>query len=175
MREKIPTRKKLRTRTLSTQWSGIVVHKLKFVFASPLRDKFITLVYKVVSLVFNDKLFFVQTEITNTCSFCWSAFFWNVKLHLRLCIEFLKSPVFLRKLCICPMIFMIEWFLMVSISLLKCTFAGSVVYFSMIVSKIWCNFCFVYYVRNLELIGKGAVRLITVYCFSVITSLYFSM
>ena len=44
MREKILTRKKLRTRTLFTQWSGFVVHKLKFVFVSTLRDKFISLV-----------------------------------------------------------------------------------------------------------------------------------
>ena len=39
--EKFHTREKLRTWTLSTQWSGYVVHKLKFVFASTLRDKFV--------------------------------------------------------------------------------------------------------------------------------------
>ena len=36
--------KKLRTRTLSTQWSSFVVHKLKLVFVSTLRYKFISLV-----------------------------------------------------------------------------------------------------------------------------------
>ena len=44
MCEKKCTRKKLQTRTLSTQWSGFVVHKLKFVFVSTLRDKLISLV-----------------------------------------------------------------------------------------------------------------------------------
>ena len=44
MREKIRTRKKLRTRALSTQWSGFVALKVKFVFVSTLRDKFISLV-----------------------------------------------------------------------------------------------------------------------------------
>ena len=65
------------------------------------------------------------------------------------------------------MFFMIEWFFMVSISLFKCTFASSVVYFPMIVWKIWCNFCFVYYVRNLALVGNEAIRFIyttSVYC-----------
>ena len=71
-----------------------------------------------------------------------------------------KSPVFLRKFCMCLMFFMIEWFLMVSISLFNCTFAGSVVYFSMIVSEILYNFWFVYYVRNFALVGKEAIRFI---------------
>ena len=44
MREKIRTRKELRTQTLSTKWSGLVVQKLKFVFVSTLRDKFISLI-----------------------------------------------------------------------------------------------------------------------------------
>ena len=44
MREKIRTRKKLQARTLFTQWSGFVVHKIKFVFMSILRDQFISLV-----------------------------------------------------------------------------------------------------------------------------------
>ena len=44
MRENIPTRKKLLTRTLSTQWSDFLVYKLKFVFVSTLKDKFISLV-----------------------------------------------------------------------------------------------------------------------------------
>ena len=42
--KKFRTRKKLRTRTLSTQWSGFVVHKFKFAVVSTLRDKFISLV-----------------------------------------------------------------------------------------------------------------------------------
>ena len=65
---------------------------------------------------------------------------------------------------------------MVSMSLFKCTFAGSAVYFSMIVSKIWCNFCFVYYVPNLALVGKGTIRFIytiTVYCLYFIFCDYF--
>ena len=44
MREKSSHQKKLRTRTLSTQWSGFVVHKLKFDFVATLTDKFISLV-----------------------------------------------------------------------------------------------------------------------------------
>ena len=84
-------------------------------------------------------------------------------MYLGLCFEFSNFPVF----CICPMFFMIEWFLMVSTLLLNCTFTGSVVCFSMIVSRIWCNFCFVYDVCNLALVGKGEIRFIyttTVYC-----------
>ena len=42
--KKVRTEKKLRRRTLFTQWSGFVVHKLKFYFMSTLRDKFISLV-----------------------------------------------------------------------------------------------------------------------------------
>ena len=42
--KKFAPEKKLRTRTLFTQWSGFVVHKLKFYFMSTLRDKFISLV-----------------------------------------------------------------------------------------------------------------------------------
>ena len=38
----------------SALWSGFVVYKLKFVFVSTLRDKFISLGQKVVSLVFSD-------------------------------------------------------------------------------------------------------------------------
>ena len=53
MQEKICTRKMVRTRTLSKQWSIFVVHKLKFAFVSTLRDKIISLVKKVVSLVFS--------------------------------------------------------------------------------------------------------------------------
>ena len=90
-----------------------------------------------------------------------------VLLLCRLCFEVFKSPVFLQMFCICPMFFMLEWFLMVSILLFKSSFAGSVVYFSMIVSKIWCNFCFVYNVCNLVLVGKRPIRFIhaiTVYC-----------
>ena len=101
---------------------------------------------------------------------------------MRLCFEFLKSPVILWKFCICPMFFMIEWFLMVSISLFKSTFAVTVEYFSVIVSKIWCNIMIktrfdVYYVCNFALVGKEAIRFIytiTIYClcfFSAITSL----
>ena len=89
-------------------------------------------------------------------------------MYLRFCFEFFKSPVFLQKFCICPMFFMIEWFLMVSITLFKCTFAGSAVYFLLILLKVWCNFYFTYYVRNLELVGKGTIRLvytITFHCF----------
>ena len=91
-----------------------------------------------------------------------------MKLYLGICFEFFKSPVFLWKLCICPMFFMIEWFLMVSITLFKCTFAGSAVYFLLILLKVWCNFYFTYYVRNLELVGKGTIRFIytiTFHCF----------
>ena len=97
-------------------------------------------------------------------------------MYLRLCFEFFKSPVFLRKFCICPMFFMIEWFLMVSITLLNCTFTGSVVYFFMIVSKVWCNICFVCYVRNLTLFGKEAIRFtdtITFYCLCFLFRDYF--
>ena len=101
---------------------------------------------------------------------------------MRLCFGFLKSPVIIRKFCICPMFFVIEWFLMVSISLFKCTFAVTVVYFSVIVSKIWCNIMInirfdVYYVCNFAFVGKEAIRFIytiTIYClcfFPAITSL----
>ena len=99
-----------------------------------------------------------------------------MKLYLRLCFEFFKSPVLLRKFYICPMFFMIEWFLMVSILLFKCTLAGSIVWFSMINSNIWCNFCFVYYARILALVGKGAIRFIytiTVYCLCSVFRFYF--
>ena len=72
---------------------------------------------------------------------------------MRLCFELFKSPVFLGKFCIGPMFFMLEWFLMVSISLFKCTFAGSVVYFSMIV-LMW------FLLYNLALVGKGAIKFI---------------
>ena len=95
---------------------------------------------------------------------------------MRFCFEFLKSPQFLRKFCICSMFFMIEWFLMVSITLFKCTFTGSLVYFFLIVSKVWFNFCFVYYVSNLTLVGKGAIRFIyaiTFYCFCFLFPDYF--
>ena len=88
-------------------------------------------------------------------------------MYLRLYFEFCKSSVFFRKFCICPMLFMIEWFLMVSITLFKCTFANSVVNFFMIVLKFWCNFYFLYYVRNLALVGKGTITFIytiTFYC-----------
>ena len=44
MCERNYTRKKLQTRTLSTQWLGFVVYKLQFVFVSTLRDKLISLV-----------------------------------------------------------------------------------------------------------------------------------
>ena len=44
MREKIRTKKKLQIRTLFTLWSGFVLHKIKFVFMSTLRDRFISLV-----------------------------------------------------------------------------------------------------------------------------------
>ena len=97
-------------------------------------------------------------------------------MYLRFCFEFFKSPVFLRKFCICPMFFMIEWFLMVSITLFKCTFTASVVYFLMIVLKVSCSFCFVYYVRNLALVGKWAIRFIytiTFYCFCFLFRDYF--
>ena len=99
-----------------------------------------------------------------------------MKLYLGICFEFFKSPVFLWKLCICPMFFMIKWFLMVSITLFKCTFAGSVVYFLMIVSKVWCNVCSAYYVRNLALVGKGTIRFIytiTFYCICFLFRDYF--
>ena len=43
-REKIRTKEILWTRALLTQWSGYVVHEIKFVFVSTLRDKFISLV-----------------------------------------------------------------------------------------------------------------------------------
>ena len=89
-------------------------------------------------------------------------------MYLRFCFEFFKFPVFLRKFCIWNMFFMIEWFLMVSITLFKCTFAGSAVYFLLILLKVWCNFYFTYYVRNLELVGKGTIRFIytiTFHCF----------
>ena len=66
---------------------------------------------------------------------------------------------------------------MVSITLFKCTCAGFVLYFFMIILKLWCNFCFTDYVRNLVLVGKGAIRFFiklhvtaSVF-FSVITSL----
>ena len=75
--------------------------------------------------------------------------------------------MFLWKFCFCRMFFMIEWFLMVFILLFKCTFASSLVCFSKIISKIWCSFCFVYYVRNLALVGKGKIKFIytfTTYC-----------
>ena len=65
---------------------------------------------------------------------------------------------------------------MVSITQFKCTFAGSVVYFFMIIWKVWCNFCFVDYVRNLALVGKGAIRFlytITFYCFCFLFRDYF--
>ena len=59
-----------------------------------------------------------------------------------------------------PMFFMIEWFLIVSISLFKCIFADSVVNFFMIVSKISCNFFFVCSVCHLALVEKEAVKFI---------------
>ena len=86
---------------------------------------------------------------------------------MGLCFGFFNSLVFLRKFCIYPLFFVIEWFFMVSISLFKLTFIVSVVYFSIIVSKIWCNFCFVYCGRNLALVGKETIRFIytiTIYC-----------
>ena len=43
-REKIRTKEILRTRALLTQWSSHVVHEIKFVFVSTLRDKFISLI-----------------------------------------------------------------------------------------------------------------------------------
>ena len=61
-------------------------------------------------------------------------------------------------------------------TLFKCTFAGSVVYFFMIISKVLCNFCFIYYVRNLALVGKGTIRFIytiTFYCFCFLFRDYF--
>ena len=81
-------------------------------------------------------------------------------MYLGFCFEFCKSSAFLWKLCICPMFFMIERFLVVSIKLFKCTFAGSVVYFFMVISKVCYDFCFIYYVRNLALVVKGAIRFI---------------
>ena len=84
-----------------------------------------------------------------------------------LCFGFFNSLVFLRKFCIYPLFFVIEWFFMVSILLFKLTFIVSVVYFSIIVSKIWCNFCFVYSGRNLALVGKETISFIytiTIYC-----------
>ena len=95
-----------------------------------------------------------------------------------MCFEFFKSPVFLWKFYIYPMFFMMEWFLMVSILVFKCTFANSVVYFSIIVSKIWCNFCFAYYVCNLALVGKGAtifIYTITGYWLYFLFCYYFFM
>ena len=86
--------------------------------------------------------------------------------------EFFTSLVFLRNFHICPMFFMFEWFLMVSISVFKCSFAGSVAYFSMIVSKISCNFYFVYYVRNLALVRKGTIKLIYIIMVSYLCFLF---
>ena len=74
------------------------------------------------------------------------------------------------------MFFLIEWLLMVSIWLFKCTFAGPVVYFPMIISKVSCNFCFLDYVCNLSLVAKWQsglfiqIEFIVVF-FSLITSL----
>ena len=79
-------------------------------------------------------------------------------MFLRLSFELFTSPVFLGSFSIYSMFSMSEWFFMVSISLFKCTFAVSVVFFSVIVSKIWCKFCFVYHVGNLALIGKGTIK-----------------
>ena len=123
-----------------------------------------SLVYNFASLVFNDKNIFVQTKITNTLLV---GIFLKYKMVLEIAFEYVKSPVFLEKFCICPIFFLIEWFFMISISLFKYVFACSVVYFSSIVSKIWCNSCFAYYVGNLSLIVVGTIRLfytITIYC-----------
>ena len=58
----------------------------------------------------------------------------------------------------------------------KCTRAGPLAYLFMTILKASCNFCFVYYVRNSALVGKGAIRLfyaVTLHCFfsPLITSL----
>ena len=79
---------------------------------------------------------------------------------MRLYFEFFKSPVFLQKFCIFPIFCMIEWFLMVSILWFKLISLVPLLYFSMIVSKIWCNLFSVYYIGNLALVGKGTVRFI---------------
>ena len=84
-------------------------------------------------------------------------------MYLRLYFEFFKSPVFLGKFCIGPVFFMLAWFLMVSISLFKFTFADSIVYSSMKVLKIWCDFCFTIW----HWLERGSIRFIhtiTVYC-----------
>ena len=97
-------------------------------------------------------------------------------MYLGFCFEFFKSPVSLRKLCICSVFFMIERFLMASITLFKGALAGSAVYFFMIISKVWCNFCFIYYVFNWALVGKGVIRfiyIITFYCFCFLFRDYF--
>ena len=49
---------------------------------------------------------------------------------------------------------------MVSILLFKLISLVPLLYFSMIVSKIRCNLCLVYYIGNLALVGKGAFRFI---------------
>ena len=53
------------------------------------------------------------------------------------------------------------------ITVYKNTFAGFVVCFSMIVSRIWCIFCFVHDADNLALAVRGAIRFIYIFaiCF----------
>ena len=96
-------------------------------------------------------------------------------MYLGFSFELFRSLVFFWKFCICPVFFMIEWFLIVSITLFKCTFAGYVVYFFIIIS-VSRNFCFIYYVPHLPLVQKGAIKFIytiTFYCFCFLFRDYF--
>ena len=94
---------------------------------------------------------------------------WFISLNLLLCLHLeISSFVWSGR--------SFRWCSVVSISLCKFTFADSVVYFSMIISKIWSNYYFVYCVRKLALVRKGAIRFIytvTVYCLYFLFCDYF--
>ena len=56
-------------------------------------------------------------------------------------------------------------FFVVFKSLFQCAFASSIVYFSMVVSKIWYNFCIAHYIGNLALVREAIKFIYTITTF----------
>ena len=173
MLEKSCTRKKLRTRTLSTQRSGFVVHKLRFALVSTLRDKFISLVSKVVSLVFNH----FRSNINNKyLFFLLVGISLNYKIVFEVVLWVLQVSSILSKVLYLLYrfhVWMISYGSHIFVWMYLRWFRSMFLHGSF---KDLMYFCFAYYVRNLTLVLGGTIRFIyriTVYCLCFLFRDYF--